>query len=607
MPEKTEVTYYIYTFAVGMKRSRTLIKLIRYTHNMPRNRLMIILSIVVGFVGGIIAVIMKHLVFGIQHLLTGAFSVDYSNYRYVFYPAIGILLAILFIKYVLRKPVRDGVPNVLYAISKKGGILDRHNMFSSIITASLTVGFGGSVGLEGPTVMTGSAWGSAIAKALGLNRKQIIAVLGFSSAAAMSAIFKAPIAAIVFALEVILFDMTMTALVPLLIASIVAALTSYAFLGQDALYPSVVTHTFKISETIYYLALGVFTALVSVYFIKFYVFTEKMFNKIKGWYWQFLIGAILLGVLIFLFPSLYGEGYEDVNIGLNGKLDFLFNNSMFYDLKGQMHIALLLLFALTIFKVIATSLTFKAGGVGGIFAPTLFIGTMSGLLFASILNYFGITDLPLSSFALAGMAGLLAGVIHAPLTAIFLISEITEGYDLIFPIMMVSTVSYGLARFMVPKSIYTIQLKERGDMITHHKDRALLTLMSMDGLIEKDFSVIGPDQTLGELVDVIKKSHRNIFPVVDKDNNFYGIIFLDQIRDIMFNRELYDTTLVRNLMFMPTNVVQWEDDMETVASKFQHSGKYNLVVLKDGKYMGFVSRANVFSHYRDLLNELSEE
>jgi CIC family chloride channel protein len=568
---------------------------------------MIILSIVVGFVGGIIAVIMKHLVFGIQHLLTGAFSVDYSNYRYVFYPAIGILLAILFIKYILRKPVRDGVPNVLYAISKKGGILDRHNMFSSIITASLTVGFGGSVGLEGPTVMTGSAWGSILGKLLGLNRKQIIALLGFSAAAAMSAIFKAPIAAIVFALEVILFDMTMTALVPLLLSSIVAALTSYIFLGQEALYPSLVDHSFKISETLYYLGLGIFSALVSVYFIKFYIFTEKIFDKIKGWYWQFLIGAGLLGILIFLFPSLYGEGYEDVNMALSGKLDFLFNNSLFYEMKGQIHIALLLLLGLTLLKVVATSLTFKAGGVGGIFAPTLFIGTMAGLLFASLVNYFGFADLPLSNFALAGMAGLLAGVIHAPLTAIFLIAEITNGYDLIFPIMIVATVSYGIARFIVPKSIYTIQLTGRGDLLTHHKDRALLTLMNVESLIEHDFNTIGPDQTLGELVDVIKKSHRNIFPVVDKDNNFYGIIFLDQIRDIMFNRELYDTTLVRNLMFMPTNVVQWEDDMETVASKFQHSGKYNLVVLKDGKYLGFVSRANVFSKYRDLLNELSEE
>jgi len=568
---------------------------------------MVILSIVVGFIVGMLAVLMKNLVFGIQRLLTGGFSIDYSNYKYVLFPAIGIFLTVIFVKYILRKPVRDGIPNVLYAISKKLGILDAHNTFSSIITASLTVGFGGSVGLEGPTVVTGAAWGSNIGKLLGLSHKQIITIIGFSAAAAMSAIFKAPIAAIVFALEVILFDMTMTALVPLLLSSIVAALTSYAFLGQGILYPSVVDHVFKISDTPYYFGLGLFTALASVYFIKFYVFTGKIFDKIKGWFLKFLVGAGLLGGLIFLFPSLYGEGYEDVNMALSGKMDFLFNNSLFYDLKGQMHIALLLLFAITMLKVVATSVTFRSGGVGGVFAPTLFIGTMVGLLFASALNYFGITNLPLSSFALAGMAGMLAGVVHAPLTAIFLIAEITGGYSLIFPIMIVATVSYGIAKFIIPNSIYTIQLTGRGEMITHHKDKAILTLMNIESLIEKNFNSIGPEQTLGELIDVIKESHRNIFPVVDKENNFYGIIFLDQLRHIMFQTEMYDSTLVKNLMFMPSKVVEWEDDMETVAAKFQHSGKYNLVVLKDGKYIGFVSRANVFSQYRKLLNEFSED
>ena len=568
---------------------------------------MVILSIIVGFIVGMLAVLMKNLVFGIQKLLTGGFSIDYSNYKYVLFPAIGIFLTVIFVKYILRKPVRDGIPNVLYAISKKHGILDIHNTFSSIITASLTVGFGGSVGLEGPTVVTGSAWGSNIGKLLGLNHKQIIAIIGFSAAAAMSAIFKAPIAAIVFALEVILFDMTMTALVPLLLSSIVAALTSYAFLGQGILYPSVVDHVFKISDTPYYFALGLFTALFSVYFIRFYVFTGKVFDKIKGWIPKFLVGAALLGGLIFLFPSLYGEGYEDVNMALSGKMDFLFNNSMFYNLKGQMHITLLLLFAITMLKVVATSVTFRSGGVGGIFAPTLFIGTMAGLLFASVLSYFGIADLPLSSFAMAGMAGMLAGVVHAPLTAIFLIMEITGGYDLIFPIMIVATVSYGIAKFIIPNSIYTIQLTGRGDMITHHKDKAILTLMNIESLIERDFNSISPEQTLGELIDVIKESHRNIFPVVDKENNFYGIIFMDQLRHIMFQTEMYDSTLVKNLMFMPSKVVEWEDDMETVASKFQHSGKYNLVVLKDGKYIGFVSRANVFSQYRKLLKEFSED
>jgi CIC family chloride channel protein len=567
---------------------------------------MVILSIIIGFLVGMVAVVMKNLVYYLRQLLTSGFSVDYSNIQYAIYPAIGILLTIIFVKYLLRQEVRDGIPNVLYAISKQHGIIKKHNMFSSIISSALTVSFGGSVGLEGPTVVTGAAYGSNLAKALGLNYKQVVTVLGFASAAAMSAIFKAPIAAIVFALEVILFDMTMTALVPLLLASIVAALTSYFFLGQDVLYPFEVKYHFDISETIYYIGLGLFTSMVSVYFIKTYVYTGKVFRKIKGWFWKFLIGGIALGILIFLLPSLYGEGYEDINQALRGDLSFVFHESLFYNFKDNITVGLLLLFGILIMKVIATSITFRAGGVGGIFAPTLFIGAMSGLFFAQVLNHLGIVDIPVSNYALVGMAGLLAGVVHAPLTAIFLIAEITGGYELFLPIMLVATISYGVTRFLSPKSIYTIQLANRGEHITHNKDQAVLTMMDVSGLVEHNFNTIHPDTTLGDLVKVIANSTRNIYPVVDDEGNFYGIIFLDQIRNIMFKPELYNTS-VRELMFMPSNIVQWDDDMETVAGKFQKSGKYNLVVLKNGKYEGFVSRANVFSKYRQLLKEFSEE
>lgn len=568
---------------------------------------MIILSIVIGIVGGIIAVVMKNLVFFIRELLTSNFSDTYSNYLYVLYPAIGIFVTVIFVKYVLRKPVRDGIPNVLYAISKEHGIIKKHNMFSSVITSALTVGFGGSVGLEGPTVVTGAAWGSVIGKALRLNYKQLITILGFAAAAAMSAIFKAPIAAIVFALEVILFDMTMTALVPLLIASITAALTSYMFLGQDILYPFSVDHEFELGQTPYYIGLGLFTSLVSVYFIKAYVASGVVFDKIGNRFMQFLVGAGALGGLIFLLPSLYGEGFEAINESLEGNLEFIFDNSIFYNYSQNVPIALLLLFAIIMFKVIATSLTFRAGGIGGVFAPTLFIGTMSGLFFASVINYFGFVHLPAASFALVGMAGLLAGVVHAPLTAIFLIAEITGGYDMFLPIMLVATISYSVAKLIVPKSIYTIQLKNRGEVITHHKDRALLSMMNISNLIERNFNTIDHEATLGELIKVIAKSTRNVYPVIDSENNFYGIIFLDQIRNIMFKPELYDTTAVHSLLFMPSNIVNHNDDMETVAGKFQHSGKYNLVVLKDGKYEGFVSRANVFSHYREILKDMSED
>jgi CIC family chloride channel protein len=568
---------------------------------------MIILSVIIGVVVGLLAVLMKNLVFYIREALTGHLSIDYSNYQYVIYPAIGILATIIFVKYILRKPVRDGIPNVLFAISKKHGILDSHNMFSSIVTSALTVGFGGSVGLEGPTVVTGAAWGSSIAKFLRLNYKQTLSLLGFAAAAAMSAIFKAPIAAIVFALEIILFDMTMTALVPLLIASITAALTSYLFLGLDILYPFNVLSKFELSQTPYYLGLGLFTSLVSVYFIKTYVASGKLFKKIKNTFAKFVIGSAALGSLIFLFPALYGEGFEVINEGLAGNIAFVFDNSLFYDYNNNITVAILLLLGILLFKVVATSLTFRAGGIGGIFAPTLYIGMMSGLFFASVINYLGIADLPIENFALVGMSGLLAGVVHAPLTAIFLIAEITGGHQMFFPIMMVSTTSYAMAKLIVPKSIYTIQLKNRGEVITHHKDKALLAMMNINPLIEKDFSTIDHDANLGELVKVIADSKRNIFPVVDRENNFYGIIILDQIRHIMFEPDKYENTAVHSLMFMPSNIVDLDDDMETVAGKFQHSGKYNLVVLQDGKYIGFVSRANVFSHYRDILKEMSEE
>ncbi len=590
-----------------MKNRRLLQKAVINLHKLPKNQVMIILSIVIGFVGGLIAVVMKNIVYYIRELLTSGFSISYSNYLYVLYPAIGIFATVLFVKFVLRRPVRDGIPNVLFAISKEHGIVKKHNMFSSVISSALTVGFGGSVGLEGPTVVTGAAWGSTIAKALRLNYKQTVTILGFAAAAAMSAIFKAPIAAIVFALEVILFDMTMTALVPLLIASITAALTSYMFLGQDILYPFTVDHDFELGQTPYYIGLGIFTSLISVYFIKAYVASGKIFDKIGNWFVRFLVGAGALGGLIFLLPSLYGEGFEAINESLSGNLEFIFDNSIFYKYSDNVPIALLLLFAIIMFKVVATSLTFRAGGVGGIFAPTLFIGTMAGLFFASLMNYLGFVQLPVANFALVGMAGLLAGVVHAPLTAIFLIAEITGGYDMFLPIMLVATISYSVAKLIVPKSIYTIQLKNRGEVMTHHRDRALLTMMNINNLIERNFATIDHEATLGELIKVIANSTRNIYPVIDDENNFYGIIFLDQIRNIMFQPDKYDTTAVHSLMFMPSNIVHHDDDMETVAGKFQHSGKYNLVVLKDGKYEGFVSRANVFSHYREILKDMSED
>ncbi len=567
----------------------------------------IFLSIIIGLAGGLSAVIIKNSVHFIQLLLTQGFIKEYQNYLYFTYPAIGIFIAVIFIKYINRQHVGHGIPSVLYAISKNNGIIKRHNMFSSIITSALTVGFGGSVGLEGPTVATGAAVGSNVGRLLHLNNKQIILLLGCASAGAMAAIFKAPIAAIVFALEVIMLDLTMASLVPLLIASATATLTSYALLGQNVLYSFELKEEFIMSEIPVYILFGVLAGFVSVYYTRIYMFIIEAFDRIKKWYKRLLIGGLVLGVLIFLFPSLYGEGYETINSCLHGNYEHLFNNSLFYAYNDKIIAIIILFLAIVIFKVIATAVTFGSGGVGGIFAPTLFMGANTGLLFATIFNRFNIKAISESNFALVGMAGLIAGVLHAPLTAIFLIAEITNGYALFMPLIITATISYATVRLFESNSVYTIQLAKRGELITHHKDKAVLSMMKVDKLIETDFKTIEPDATLRELVDVISKSARNIYPVVAQDGILLGIVLLDHIRHIIFKPEMYDSTFARDLMIMPAVSVDAEESMEDVAKKFQSSGNFNLPVLKDGKYLGFISRANVFSSYRRRLKQFSED
>jgi CIC family chloride channel protein len=568
---------------------------------------MLILSVITGLAVGLSAVVIKNSVHFIKHMLTSGFAEQYQNYLYFAYPTIGIFGAIVFIRFILKQHVGHGIPSVLYAKSKSNGIIKSHNMYSSIITSALTVGFGGSVGLEGPTVATGAAVGSNIGRVLHLNYKQIISLLGFACAGAMAAIFKAPIAAIVFALEVIMLDLTMSALVPLLTASVTAALTSYFVFGMEVLYTFELKDKFLLRDVPWYILFGILAGFVSVYFTEVYMFVGKIFDRFKKWYTKLIIGGITLGVLIFFFPSLYGEGYEALNACLSGDYTYLFDNSIFYPFKDNMSVTILLILAIVLLKVVGTSVTFGSGGIGGIFAPSLFMGANTGLLFAKSVNEFNLGSISENNFALVGMAGLIAGVIHAPLTAIFLIAEITGGHELFMPLMIVATISYGTAKIFEPNSVYTIQLAKRGELMTHHKDRALLSMMKIDKLIETNFSTIHPKATLRDLVQVISESTRNIFPVVDEKDKFYGIIIMDQVRDIMFRPELYDDTYVRNLMFMPTNTVQIDEPMEEVAQKFQHSGKYNLVVLDKDKYLGFVSRANVFSKYRELLKDFSED
>lgn len=565
-----------------------------------------ILSIIVGFLAAISAIIIKKSAHFISYLLNLAITSQGGNYVYFLYPAIGILIAILFMRFIVKSEPGHGIPGVLFSISRKNGIIKRHNTYSSIIASALTVGFGGSVGLEGPTVSTGAAIGSNIGQILRLNYKQISLMICLASAAAMAAIFQSPIAGVVFALEVMMIDLTMASIIPLLLSTVTAVLTSYFVLGQTVAYPVTEIDKFIPGNTPYYVILGVLLGLVSVYFTKVYIASEHFFKRFKSWQIRFLIGSLLLGVLIFLFPALYGEGYKAINESLQGDYSVLFNHSIFYDYREIKWVIFLLFLAVILLKAVATSATFGAGGVGGIFAPALFIGAFSGLFFAVFTNDLGLGDLNPTKFAMVGMGGVIAGILLAPLTGIFLIAEITGGYTLFVPLMIVSTISYSTVRIFMNHSVYTYQLAQSGDLLTHNKDKNVLSQMKVTRLIETNFHIIQPGSTLGDLVKLIAISKRNIFPITDINNVFMGHILLDDIRNIMFDNDLYDTK-VENIMVIPTFAISPSESMEEVARKFQESGKYNIVVVQDGKYIGYISRANVFSTYRKKLSEVSDD
>ena len=567
---------------------------------------MMALAILIGMIAGLIAVVIKNLVHFIQTGIKDWFPEEAANYLYFVYPAIGILLVVIISRYIIKQKVGHGIPTVLYSISRNRGKIKQHNMYSSIVTSALTVGFGGSVGLEGPTVATGAAIGSNIGQLFHLNYKTKMLLLGCASTGAMAAIFKAPVAAIVFAIEVIMLDLTMASLIPLLLASVSAALTSYLFLGQNVIYFVERTDPFIFHDVPFYVILGILAGLISIYFTKVYIAIAKFFERFDVWWKKLLFGGILLGIIIFFVPSLYGEGYEVINSCLNGDIDHLYNSTLFFNYQGVTWIMIMAFLLIIFMKVVATSITFGAGGVGGIFAPSLFIGANLGLFFHKIAQMFGF-QISATNFALVGMAGTIAGIIHAPLTAIFLIAEITGGYNLFLPLMIVATISYATVKLFTSNSVYTIQLAKRGELMTHHKDKALLSMLKVDKLVETNFLTVNETQTLGELVGIIQRSTRNIFPVVDNNGYLSGIVVLDHIRHMMFNRDLYDKTLVRDLMFMPSPLVELSESMEEVAEKFQETGNYNLPVTDKGKYVGFVSRAKVFSSYRRMLKHFSED
>ena len=525
---------------------------------------------------------------------------------YFVYPAIGILLTICFCKFILRKEIGHGIPGILYAIRKKKGEVSKHSMWSTIVASALTVGFGGSVGLEGPSVSTGASIGSNIGHWLKLEYKQVVMLIGMGGAAALAAIFQAPMTGIFFALEVLVIDLSLGALIPIICSSFTAILTSYLFLGQAVEYNAVISEGFIPSNALYYVVLGIFVGLISAYFLKVTFSMEKRFKRIASPWKRFLIGAVLLGILIYFFPALYGEGYDAINATLRGDYSPIYENPIFSGWEQHGWAILVLLAAIILLKAFATALTFGAGGVGGTFAPALFIGSFTGLFFALTVNYIGIGDLDPAKFALVGMSGLIAGMLHAPLTGIFLIAEITNGYVLIVPLMIVSALSYFVNRIFFKHSVYTNAVAEQGVEVTHNKDVSVLSMMTINNLIETNFSKVKRGSTLGDLIPLIAASRRNIFPVVDKDGTFCGHVLFDDIRSVMFDQTLY-TQPIEEFTVIPEYLIHPEDSMEAVVKKFQVSGKYNIPVIENGKYLGYISRANVFSTYRKTLSEISED
>jgi CIC family chloride channel protein len=563
-----------------------------------------ILSFVVGILSGLAAVLLKNVVHVVRYFLLNNQVSDHLNYVYLFFPLMGILLTFLFVKYFVKDNIGHGISRVLFAISKKSGKISRHNNYSSLIGSALTVGFGGSVGLEAPIVLTGSSFGSSLGQLFKLNYKTKIILIGCGAAGAIASIFKAPIAAVIFALEVLMLDLTMWSMVPLLISAVTGLTISYFFLGRAEMLSFDMPYEFLMKNIPYYMLLGVFTGFVSLYFIRTNLWLERLFKQIKNPYIKWIVGSLFLGLLILLLPPLYGEGYNTLNALLNGKAAELTNGSIFYQFSDNFWILTIFLFLIIVFKVVATSATTGSGGVGGVFAPTLFLGGVTGFFLARILNLSSFIKVSDRNFTLLGMAGLMAGVMHAPLTAIFLIAEITGGYSLFIPLMITATISFITIMYFEPHSIYHIQLAERKELITHHKDQAVLTLIDMQQVIEKDFEILEPDKKFSDLVDAIARSKRNIFPVV-KNNMLVGVVMLEDIRHIMFNSELYESIHVKDLMYIPPAFIEPEEPMEDVMKKFESTNSWNLPVISHGEYVGFLSKSNLFTAYRNRLIDIT--
>lgn len=581
------------------------------TTHVSHRQLLLLLAFIVGFLAALAAYILHSLIHIIQHMLSSQFASEGFNWFYLVCPVIGILLTMLFVRYIVRDNISHGITRILYAFSTKQGRLPSHNTWTSVVASAITIGFGGSVGAEAPIVLTGSAIGSTLAQRFKLDNKTIFMLVGCGASAAIAGIFKAPIAGLVFTIEVLMIDLTMGSLLPILISCVTATCFTYVLVGDSSLFTFTLQEAWPVNRAPANIMLGIACGLVSLYFIRSMTYCEDFYARLKSHpYIRLIIGGIILSLLIFLFPSLYGEGYSAINILLNGKSEAefatLMNRSLF---SGHESLLIVYVTLVLLTKTIATSSTNGGGGCGGTFAPSLFIGAFAGFLFARIWNHYSLGIIvPENNFALLGMAGVMSGVMHAPLTGVFLIAELTGGYDLFIPLMIVSTVSYLTIYIFEPHSIYGMRLAHQGKLITHHTDHAVLTLMSLDTVIERDCSAVSPNMMLSELVHKISRSRVDVLPVTDTGNHLIGEIDMMKLRHILFRTELYHRFSVRQLMSEPPALLGVNDPMEDVMKAFDSTNAQQLpVVTTDKELIGYVSRAHVYSLYRKIVADLSTD
>ncbi len=575
-----------------------------------RNQLLV-LSLVVGIVVGLAAVLLKTLISVLQEGLRDAFGgVLGGSLYYLALPGIGMLLAMLFCKYVIKDSIGHGVTKALQAVSRHESRIKPHNMWSSVATSSVTIGFGGSVGAEAPIVYTGAAIGSNFARYMGLSYRSMTVLLGCGAAAAVAGIFKAPLAGVLFVLEILLFNISMTSMMPLLLSTVSATVVSYTLLGSSTPFECTLT-PFELKNIPYYVILGLFCGAFSIYFIRTTLKLEDRIGKMENVYLKWIMCAVGLGILIFLFPPLYGEGYESLGVLLNGKELSLDGQTPLAFLAHSPWSVPIFFMLILLLKVFSMTLTNAGGGVGGTFGPTLFVGAIAGFVVARTLNMLfdgTATSIPEQNFVLVGMAGLMAGVMQAPMTAIFLIAEISGGYDLFLPLILTSTIAFGTTRIVEKYSIYTKRIAQRGELLTHDSDQAVLTLLKVSDVIETDFSTVKIDDTLGRLVEVVSESTRNIFPVLDSVDRFQGFVSLEDIRKDMFRTDEYETLHVFNFMRSAEEYVYEDEKMDSVMKKFEVTSAWNLpVVRRDRTYVGFVSKSKIFSAYRDELKVVSQD